>query len=373
MKIPTPKNLKSMDAQPAFALLSVMALTLSIQARAADSAAAATTGSSRTKLTDYTQLKLGENSSAKFNALLQGWSVANQTVTAKDQNFRLHRAELKLSGLVAGVVKPVFMVDPAKLIPAPGGKAVAADQMIQDLALTAVVAPGLELTAGQMKIPAMAEALDSSGELPLPERSLIARTLGDKREIGAKVAYKTSAFNASAMLSSARNITQGVENFASDVIARVEATPVSGTSAGVFGIIGGATGGGSFDYAKKGRVGLNARTTLGALQLRGEGALARDTLKDKGVDSSGWTLEAGYFVTPDLLPVVRVEGYTPNLAGSQIATAETVGVSYFFRDAYAKVQLAGSALQNLAATNGTSAYVAGAVNQEITLAVQSSI
>ena len=221
------------------------------------------------------------------------------------------------------------------------------------------------VAASGFVVGAMAEALDSSGELPLPERSLIARTLGDKREIGAKVGYKTSAFNASAMLSSAKNITQGVDNPATDVIARVEATPMSGTSAGAFGVIGG----GSFDIAKKGRVGLNARTSIGALQLRGEGALA----KDKGVDSSGWTLEAGYFVTPDLLPVVRVEGYNPNLATSQLATAETVGVSYFFRDAYTKVQLAGSALQNMAAANGTPAYVAGAVNQEVTLAVQSSI
>lgn len=357
-----------------FVLLSAFALAATMQqAQAADGppaapvapATAASTGSSKTQLTDLTQVKFGEGSSAKFNALIQGWSVANQVATSKDQNFRLRRAELKLSGSIAGTFKPVFMVDPAKLIPAPGGKAAAADQMIQDLALTAVVAPGLELTAGQFKIPAMAEALDSSGELPLPERSLVARTLGDKRELGVKVGYKVSAFNASVMLSSGKGITQGVDNWASDVIARVEATPMSGTSAGIFGLLGG----GSFDYVRKGRVGLNARTTLGAFQLRGEGALA----KDKGVDSSGWTLEAGYFLTPDLLPMVRVEGYSPNLAGSQLATAETVGVSYFFRDAYTKLQLAGSALQNLAATNGTPAYVAGALNQEITLVVQTSI
>lgn len=60
-------------------------------------------------------------------------------------------------------------------------------------------------------------------------------------------------------------------------------------------------------------------------------------------------------------------------ASAQLGTAETLGMSYFFRDAYTKVQVAGSLLQNMAATNGSPTYVNGATNQELTVALQSAI
>jgi len=87
---------------------------------------------------------------------------------------------------VAGADAPRYflMIDPAKLVPAPGGPNIAAKNMVQDFGLSYAIVPELELTVGQFKAPTTAEGLDSSGDLSLPERPLVGRTFGDKREMG---------------------------------------------------------------------------------------------------------------------------------------------------------------------------------------------
>jgi hypothetical protein len=338
-----------------------IALLASLPAGAADTAA---TQNSTFNITDYTSYKADGIGSVKFNALLQAWTVGNQTSTANDQNVRLRRSEFKLSGQIADAPKYFFMIDPAKLIAPPNGKSPSADNMVQDFGLSYAIVPGLEITAGQFKIPTTAEGLDSSGELPLPERSLVGRTLGDKREMGVKLGYKAAQFNVASMVSSGRSASGTGTGMFHDLDLRAELTPMKDTAIGSFVVLGK-----DVDYSQKGRWGLNARTRLGNTVLRGEFAQA----KDGAVQAYGFTTEAGYWLTDDLEPVARYESFSPNQGATYLGQAETLGVNYFFRDYLTKVQVSGSVLQSMAAINGSPTYSAGAHNAEVTLALQTAL
>lgn len=317
-----------------------------------------------TSITDYTNYKFGNFATTKFNVLLQGWGIQNQNTTPNAQSVRLRRSEFKLSGTIASAPKYFFMIDPAKLIIPPGGKAVPVDNMIQDFGLSYNVVPGLEITAGQFKIPTTAEGLDSSSDLPLPERSLIGRTLGDKREMGVKLAYKTQAWNIASMVSSGRSLSGPGQGMFHDLDTRIEITPNKALGLGAFVVLGN-----DFDYSKKGRWGVNGRYNLGQAVLRAEYAQA----KDGPTQSAGITTEVGYWVTENFEPVARFEAFKPNQALIPMGQAETIGLNYYFRKAFSKIQLSGSALQNMAAVNGSPTFVKGALNKEATLALQTAI
>lgn len=327
-------------------------------------AQASASTSSASSVARYTEFRLGDDVSGKFNALVQGWSVANETTTAQDQNLRLRRAEIKVSGSITSTPRYFMMVDPAKLIVAPGAKPVAAANMIQDFGLGYAIAPGLEVTVGQFKAPTTAEGLDSSADLPLPERSLMGRTMGDKREMGVKLGYKTTFWNAAAMVSSGRYLTSAGEGMFNDLDLRYELTPVRQASFGTFLVLGN-----HFNYDRKGRWGANARYEIGHAVLRAEYAQA----KDGATHSRGFTTEAGYWINDNLEPVLRFETFSPSQNAVSAGRAETLGVNYYIRSYFAKLQVAASAMQNMAAVNGTPSFAKGANNKEITVALQVAI
>ena len=309
-------------------------------------------------------LDLGGGTTVKPNVLLQAWTLGNENDSSKNQTLRLRRAELKISGKIADAPSYFFMIDPAKLIPPPGAPNIAAKNMFQDFGLSYAIVPEFEVTVGQFKAPTTAEGLDSSGNLPLPERSLVGRTFGDRREMGIRAAYKAEKWNAATMLSAGRAVSATGEGMANDLHTRIEATPIEGLGVGTF-----LTLGGGIDYTAKGRFGLNGRYRLGDADLRAEYARA----SDKGVDSEGMTTEAGYFVTENFEPVMRYEVFRPNPGFASMAKAETIGVSYFLRDYNSKIQLAGTAMQNMAAPNGSPAATNGVNNKLVTLALQASL
>jgi predicted porin len=209
--------------------------------------------------------------------------------------------------------------------------------------------------------------LDSSSSLILPERSLVGRALGDRREMGLKAAYKTPLWNVASMISTGRAIYGTGTGTFNDLHARVELTPVKDLSYGAF-----ATLGNGLDYSKKGRWGVNARYSISGAVLRAEYAQA----KDAAVQSRGLTTEVGYFVTPRFQPVIRYEMFSPNQAATTattLAQAETIGVNYLLPEYNMKLQLSGSALQNLADPNGTPALSKGVHNAEVTMAVQGTL
>lgn len=322
------------------------------------------TAVSSANLGDYTAFRLGDVANAKFNALLQGWAVANQNTTTNDQNYRLRRAEVKVSGTIMGYPKYVLMVDPAKLVIPPGGKSITTSAMIQDFGLSYAVLPGLEISAGQFKIPTTAEGLDSSSELPLPERSLVGRTFGDKREMGVKASYRANLFNATAMVSSGRHVSTSGQGAFHDLDTRVEFTPTKNVSFGTFGVIGN-----DFNYSSKGRWGVNARYNLGQTVLRAEYAQA----KDGAIQSQGVTTEIGYWLTENFEPIVRYETFSPSQSVAKVSRAESIGLNYLIREYNTKMQVAGTAMQNMSAVNGSPSVAKAVNNQEVTLALQTTI
>ena len=308
-------------------------------------------------------LELGGGTTMKPSVLLQAWTLGNENDSSRNQAIRLRRAEIKVTGKIAGAPKYFLMIDPAKLIPAPGAPNIAAKNMLQDFGLSYAIVPELELTVGQFKAPTAAEGLDSSGDLPLPERSLVGRTIGDKREMGIRAAYKTTTWNAATMLSSGRAVSATGEGMANDLHTRVEATPVEGLGVGTFLTLG------EFDYSTKGRFGLNGRYRLGDADLRAEYARS----SDKGVPGEGVTTEAGYWVTENLEPVARYEMFRPNPGFISASKAQTLGVNYYLRDYNTKLQLAGTAMQNMAAPNGSPSASKGVNNKVVTFVVQASL
>ncbi|MBI3556629.1 MAG: hypothetical protein HY074_10235 [Deltaproteobacteria bacterium] len=314
---------------------------------------------------DYTSYKFGDVANVKFNALLQGWSVANQNTTPKvaNENWRLRRTELKLSGSALNAPKYFIMVDPAKLVLTQSSKTYTTTQMVQDFGLSYILVPGLELTAGQFKIPTTAEGLDSSAELPLPERSLVGRQFGDKREMGVKVGYKAGIFSVVSMVSSGRNVHTNGTGMFHDLDSRVEVSPVKDLSFGTFLVAGS-----DFDYSKKGRWGLNGRYRVGNAVARVEYSAG----KDGGVQSHGVTAEAGYWLTEDLQTIARYDTFSPNQAFVGQGQAESLGVNYLLKTYRSKLQMAASALQNMSAVNGSPAIAKGANNQELTLVLQTA-
>ena len=149
-----------------------------------------------------------------------------------------------------------------------------------------------------------------------------------------------------------------------DLDTRLEVTPNRNLGLGGFIVLGN-----DFNYSEKGRWGFNGRYTLGHAVVRAEYAQAKDGTSQ----SHGFTTEVGYWITENLEPVVRYETFSQNQTTTISGRAETIGVNYYFRDYFTKIQLAGSALKNMAAINGSPTIAQGVSNQEVTFAVQAAI
>lgn len=310
---------------------------------------------------------LGERITVKPNALVQIWTIGNVNSAPNNQNIRLRRAEIKLTGSAQNTAKYFIAVDPARLIPAPGGTPIALNQAFQDFGITTEVVPNLEISAGQMKAPTLAEGLDSSSSLILPERSILGRTLGDRREIGIKASYKSQSWNLTSMLSNGHAVFNTGTSHLKDLHTRLELNPAKDFSYGGF-----VTLGNSLHYSQRGRWGLNARYTVGSAVLRTEYAQA----KDAAVQSHGLTAEVGYWVTPQIEPVFRYETFSPSQAATRattLAQGETIGVNYLLPQYNTKIQLSGSALQNLSDPAGTPILGKGIHHGEFMMSLQASI
>ena len=313
---------------------------------------------------EISRVDLGNSTTLKPNGLLQLWSVNNENGSPRNENFRLRRAEMKIGGTVATESLRYFiMVDPAKLVVPIGGRPVTTTTMVQDLALGYKITPRFEILFGQYKTPTTAEGLDSSAQLPLPERSFIGRSVGDKREVGVELAYKEDLWNTALMLSHGSPIGRDAYGGLSDMDYRFEMTPLKGLGVGFFYVIG------SWDDQKKGRLGMNARCHLSSVALRTEYAQA----KDQGLFSQGMTNEVQYNINENIETVARYEFFLPGFGQSNLSQAQTLGLSYWVRNWNSKLQISGTAMQNMAASNGSPVPVDGANNKEIIFAIQAAI
>lgn len=287
---------------------------------------------------------------AKLNLLLQMWYADDSTSTSAKNNFRARRAETKLSGNLNPDARWFLMFDPAKSLKTGAVVATNDNKVLQDLGLAYVPAAGFEITAGQFKIPTTAEGLDSSGDLPLPERSIVARTYGDKRQLGVQGSYKEKAWKLTAMYSNSGNANTDDTTTAKDINVRLDVTPFTGFS------LGGWVGAGDFSFGDNGRWGLNLRWKGDRELARFELAHADTTTGTTKVKTDGYVTEVGYSVLSSLQPVLRFERYFPNSMSDASAQATTLGANYFLAKNNQKLQAAYSWTNHVA--GGVGSYVA---------------
>lgn len=286
---------------------------------------------------------------AKLNVLLQTWYISDSTATTLGRNnFRARRAEIKLGGTLSPEAKWLVMIDPAKSLRTGPVAATNDNKVLQDLVLSYSLWNSLELTTGQFKTPTVAEALESSGDLTLPERSMIARALGDKRQLGFQAAYKEAKWKLTAMLSNGGSANTDDPNNAKDLNVRADFFPFEGFSLGGWA---GATDG---EFGKNGKWGFN-------LRWKGESEFARfeqassDTTNVTGVKtkSNGYVAEVGYSVLKNLQPVLRFERYYPDSASTDNGKATTFGLNYYLSKNNQKLQLSHAWMERVKGTSGS--------------------
>ncbi len=189
-----------------------------------------------------TTLKVADGE-LKFGLLLQAWYIMDDSAQAAGtsylgnptgvNDFRLRRAEIKLSGKVTPAWGYEVMIDPTK---SPSVTAGADGKVLQDLGISYLGLKGHEFTLGQKKIAITEEGLRSSSEIDFIERARITRVIGDQRQAG--FFYKGEY---GPMFAAQASITNGLpSNVAgtSDRLfyaARFDVKPAKGMVAGISG------------------------------------------------------------------------------------------------------------------------------------------
>ncbi|HYN41302.1 MAG TPA: porin [Thermoanaerobaculia bacterium] len=267
-----------------------------------------------------TTLKVADGE-LKFGLLLQAWYIMDDSAQAASgtsylgnptgvNDFRLRRAEIKLSGKVTPAWGYEVMIDPTK---SPSVTAGADGKIIQDLGITFLGLKGHEFTLGQKKIAITEEGLRSSSEIDFIERARITRVIGDQRQAG--FFYKGEY---SEMFAAQASITNGLpSNVAgtSDRLfyaARFDVKPAKGMVAG----ISGGTGNQGAAALTRDRLGAHFRwdgTEDLPLMLRAEYGKATDgQTNGTEIDRDGYYVSGLYTFAKQFRLGARYEMYDQN-------------------------------------------------------------
>lgn len=280
-------------------------------------------------------LATGEGGNLKVSGLLQVWGLYQhqKNLDPPDNSastFRVRRAEIKVSGdLIPKKFSFGVMIDAAKVPrfgsatvvtpPAEGSTTTGTtsvltpardNSLLQDIYLT-YQTPWFDISAGQFKTPVSYESNTSSSKLLLPERSLVARTYGEQREMGVKIEKKfeyvgfvLGAYNGS-------GINRTDDNMQKDVALRLEAYPIKGITLGAMGYT--SVGQRDREASTKDRVEGDLAVQLGDLVVQGEYIHGWDGAKGARVEGAGWYGLAGYTFAKLVQPVIRVGQFDRNI------------------------------------------------------------
>ncbi len=225
-------------------------------------------------------------------------------------DFRLRRAEIKLSGKVTPAWGYEVMIDPTK---SPSVTAGADGKILQDLGITYLGLKGHEFTLGQKKIAITEEGLRSSSEIDFIERARITRIIGDQRQAG--FFYKGEYGH---MFAAQASITNGLpSNVAgtSDRLfyaARFDVKPMAGMVVG----ISGGTGNQGAAALTRDRLGAHFRwdgTETLPLMLRAEYGKATDgQTNGTEIDRDGYYVSGLYTFAKQFRLGARYEMYDQN-------------------------------------------------------------
>jgi len=300
---------------------------------------------------------------AKFNGLFQAWAVNDNTSSsAVHHNYKVRRAEMKFSGSVMEDSRWFVMADPSKALSTP---VVAGNDnsILQDIGLAhTFFMPELEFTIGQFKAPNVAESMDSSAELPLTERSIVARSFGEKRTPGAMLTYKTMMYKAAVMFSNGQKNNNMDTNNRKDIDARLDLTPTDDLKLGAFTTLG------DYAYSVKGVWGVNAHYSMNNWGVSLEGV--KQHVRAANTYALNGTLTYTYMT--NWMGAFRYQDYRVSRGGIH-AFAYDLGVSYMFMKSNSKVTAQYSRLHNMLGGAGTPTVLDYTKGNQIVVAFQQSI
>jgi phosphate-selective porin len=284
-------------------------------------------------------------SKTKLGLLLQNWALYDEKSTAGKSNFRFRRVEIKLSGTIQDNSSFAIMIDPAKSIKTGAVSATNDNKVLQDFVLNYNLNENFEFSTGQFKIPTTAEGLISSSTLILPERSLVGRTYGDKRDLGIKSTYKKANTKVALMISNGNKPNTDDTNTQKDLYLRGDYSPVKNLSLGAFsGLID--------SKSSQLKWGLNLFWDNNPETLHFEYAHETNSPSSTIKKSNGYMFDLGYLLDPTLQLVIRYERLLFTRTTSLESTATTLGINYFLKDSNSKIQFATNFLNNMNASNG---------------------
>jgi hypothetical protein len=334
------------------------------------------------------------NGKAKMNSLLQFWfvndtSLGHQVVGGVQNDakldMRLRRAELNFNGALSDTTRWAVGVDFARAF----GTNSNGTNVLNDFVISqTLVLPELTLDVGQFKIPTVAESLDPSGQLMFPERSMVARTWGESRQPGARIAYATNMWKLQGMISNGGNTKgnnianngQNTYDTASnatnagtadahpnnkDLTFRFDIKPMEMVSAGAFTYFP------NYSWGQGGAFGGNVRVMpMEDLVVRAE--YVRGWIRGAGTDKlpqNGYVIDGGYQYG-DFQPVARYEiqqqcvtatgGVGTTSGDCFTASATTIGLNYYMMKHNSKLQFAytilGKNTSGSNASNGSSSF-----------------
>ncbi|WP_409478993.1 porin [Pseudobdellovibrio sp. HCB154] len=316
----------------------------------------------------------------KNNALIQFWYVEDQTqyATAADKNFRVRRAELKLTGssaentrwfLVADFAKSLATTTTSVVTSSPSTKTNVTgintdgdSKILQDMGIALKLAPDLELTLGQFKLPTTAESMQATTETLFAEKALLSRTYGERRDPGAMLSYKYDKIKASVAVSNGQGPNVDEKNDRKDYTGRLEATLPWGFNVGTFALCKEAI---CYDLN---RYGVNLGWTYSDLSLRAEYVNSNIS----SVRATTYMVDAGYKLSDKWQVATRYESLQPNVSSSFKSSAATVGVNYFLSKQNLKFQLNHTQLFNMRGNNGSYSSSADQKGSLIIFAIQNN-
>jgi hypothetical protein len=299
----------------------------------------------------------------QFSSLIQPWFFVRKT-HAEDQitdsTFRLRRAEMVFKGDIAPkLVSFLIRIDAAKLLSARSVPVTGQQPAPTTAGSVSVLQPGgtdgsilqdawvsfnsdyANVVMGEYKIPISLEAGQSSAALLFPERSLVTRQFGDRREFGIKVEKKIAdVFSYVLSLTNGSNINRLDTDREKDLGLRLEAYPIPGLTIAALGY----TTVGERDGSVVDRLEADLRLELGDAIVQGEyihgwdGApnAAGDRLEGHGAYGA-----LAYTFAERFQPAVRIGFVDTNVDDDEVGltNAYEACLNYLLRGNSAKVSL----------------------------------
>jgi hypothetical protein len=220
--------------------------------------------------------------------------------------------------------------------------------ILQDIQLT-YLSEYADISMGQFKIPVSLEGAGSASKLLFPERALVSRKYGDRRDLGIKAEKKFDMFGYTLGLYSGEGQNKIDSNDQKDLTLRLEVYPIKEVTAAVVGYMGVT----ERDLpGTKDRIEGDLKVEMNDILLQAE------YLRGWDMGSSGTRLEgqgfyvvAGYTFFKKLQPLLRIGSLDPDVDSDEHGATEPdlndemttyeLGVNYYFKSHDCKMQLAG--------------------------------